>query len=374
MPRRSSPRAAIPTVLVLVLALCLLAVPAAALAETQVPSSYLIEGVPQYQQLQAHGCGAAAEQMVLDHWGPFVAQQSVYDAARTWKGTSLPDLARAGQLSSGSLMRGDFFPSAVTWGYPSRALGYGAFYYAASAPWLDQLKAVVAQGYPVICLTDWLPGVYGPHYRVVVGYDDAKGVVILRDPWGREFKGDMDYQGAMNQKAAYDRQGQFAGWEWSYADFQAVWSLSTNAWGVSGLNYGAVLIAPWKVTVQAPEHAIEPGATFPVHVSMTYPCPAPFGSIGFPVFTAESVWVDFSLPEGFTTAGDVISLGVPLPAGATDGVTILVTAGDDPGPFTISAEASGKVTGELSWWRKYPGYSYADRIGGQGSATVTVAD
>ena len=29
---------------------------------------------------------AAAAQMVMDYWGPFVDQREVYNAARTWQG------------------------------------------------------------------------------------------------------------------------------------------------------------------------------------------------------------------------------------------------------------------------------------------------
>ena len=120
------------------------------------------------------GCGAAATQMVLDYWGPFVNQKAIYDSARTFHGSSLPDLARAGQFSALSFSAGDRFPSSQGWGYPAARLR--ELLLRAAGPWLEQLKAVVAQGYPVICLTDWLPGVYGPHYRVVVGYNDAEGV------------------------------------------------------------------------------------------------------------------------------------------------------------------------------------------------------
>jgi hypothetical protein len=357
--------------LILVVALCLLAVPALAAAST--PDHYLIEGVPLYQQIQAHGCGAAATQMVLNYWGPFVDQKQVYDAARTWKGSSMPDLARAGQLSSGSWMMGDFFPSAQSWGYTNRGLGYGSFYYASATPWLAQLKAVVAQGYPVVCLTDWFPSVYGPHYRVVVGYDDAEGVVILNDPWGRELKGDMDYQGSGNQNAAYDRQGNFAGWKWSYADFLSVWGLSTDHWGVPGLNYGAVLIAPWKVTLAAPT-SVQPGETFTVAAHFTYSCAAPFATGGFPGFTAQKVWTEFGSPRGFTSTGQTIALNQPLAAGESATLLYQATAGSTPGDYAITATASGLVSGSLGTWRSYPAYDYSDRVGGSDTVSVHVGD
>jgi Peptidase_C39 like family len=368
MSRRPRKRILVLATVVLAFSLCLLALPGLATATT--PDAYLIDGVPFYQQIQAMGCGAAATQMVLDYWGPFVNQKAIYDSARTFHGSSLPDLARAGQFSLLSYSAGDRFPSADGWGYDSRPLGYGGFYYAQQAPWLERLKAVVAQGYPVICLTDWLPGVYGPHYRVVVGYDDAKGVIILNDPWGRELKGDFDYQGSGNQNAAYDRQGEFVGWKWTYADFLSVWKLPSDGWGVPGANYGAVLIAPWQVQIDAPA-VVAAGASFTAHVTVTYPCAAPFATDGFPTFPAAESQVRLDLPAGFS--GGAVSLGT-MTAGETKTVAVTIVAGAAAGTFDIGATASGLVSGSLGIWRSFPAYEYQDVIGGSASDRVTVTD
>ena len=350
--------------------LLLSTVPLAAAAD--VPSKYLIENVPLYQQIQAVGCGAASLQMVLNYWGPFVNQKAVYDAARTSSGTSLPDVARGGQFSSLSFSAGIRFPAADGWGYPGRPLGYAGFYYAATTPWLGQLEAVVAQGYPVIVLTDWLPGISGPHYRVIVGYDDTRGVIILNDPWSREFKGDMDYQGSTNQNAAYDRQGKFAGWEWSYSDFLSVWKLSTAGWGIPGMNYGAALVAPWKLSISAPD-SVAAGQTFPVKITITYPCPAPFGTGGFPTFPAANAGLKLTLPAGFGIVGgsDSVALGTMI-AGQTKTVTVTLKAGTHSGDALLGATVSGLVSGSLNAWRDYPAYAYQDQIGGVGSANVSV--
>jgi uncharacterized protein YfdQ (DUF2303 family) len=45
----------------------LLAQPAA--AQAAIPSSYQIKGVPDYNQLDSSGCGAASMAMVFDYWG-----------------------------------------------------------------------------------------------------------------------------------------------------------------------------------------------------------------------------------------------------------------------------------------------------------------
>ncbi len=182
--------------------------------------SYIIQNVPLWQQQQALGCGAAAAQMVMDYWGPFVDQREVYNAARTWQGTAVGrrrprravQRARAGRPATTS-------PASQDWGYTERPWATPASTTARVTPWLDQLKAVVAKGYPVVCLTDWLPGVYGPHYRVVVGYDDTKGVVYVNDPWCRDLKSDIDVRGsyAPNESVQGDHYYNYA--EWTYSDW-----------------------------------------------------------------------------------------------------------------------------------------------------------
>src|SRR3989339_1961533 len=50
--------------------------PASALA-TDLPSSYKIEGVPLYQQIDAKGCGPVALQMIFDYYGEFIEQKEI---------------------------------------------------------------------------------------------------------------------------------------------------------------------------------------------------------------------------------------------------------------------------------------------------------
>jgi len=344
---------------------------ASAAGAGKIPSRYVIANVPLWQQQQALGCGAASAQMVMDYWGPFVDQREVYNAARTWQGTAVGDLARAGQFSMLSWPAGDNFPSVADWGYTERALGYAGFLYGQSTPWLDKLKAVIAQGFPVICLTDWLPGVYGPHYRVVVGYDDAKGVVYLNDPWCRDLKSDMDVRGsyAPNESVQGDRYYRYA--EWTYGDFLSVWQLPGDDWGLPGYRYCAVLVAPWKVQASAPA-SVAKGGKFSVTATVTYPCAAPFGSGAFPVFPATGTTVSLTVPAGFTvTSSPTVNVG-GLAAGASTRVTFSVKAGSSAGAFTYSVRSDGLVSGSLNAWQKYSAYSYTDRIGGAATGAVTV--
>jgi hypothetical protein len=370
----TTPRLAVVTVLLLLAVV--LATAAPALGAGTLPSRYVIQGVPLWQQQQALGCGAASVEMVMDYWGPFVDQREVYNVARTWQGSAVPDLARAGQFSSLSYPQGTNFPSVAGWGYAERPLGYSGFYYARTTPWLDELKAVVAKGYPVVCLTDWLPGVYGPHYRVVVGYDDSKGVLYVNDPWCREFKHDViDTKGSFAPNENVQGTKAWSYVEWTYADWLAVWQLPADDWGLPGWRYAAVLVAPWKTTVSAPASGRR-GSVVSVTASVTYSCAAPFGGAGWPAFPASDSRVDLTLPAGWTVVGGStgVTLGT-LPAGGTAKATmkVQVPAGAASGAYAIGATGSGLVSGSLGPWQKYDvPYSYTDRIGGSGSATVTV--
>jgi uncharacterized protein YvpB len=348
--------------------------PVVSAGQTQtVPASYKIQGVPLYQQIDARGCGAASLQMVFDYYGPLINQMEIYDAARSG-GTALPDMARAAQFSTMSTTAGDRFQQGETTGYRERAVGYAGFFYASSTPWLSQLKSIVAQGYPVIVLVNWLPNVYGPHYRVVVGYDDTKGVLMMNDPWSREFKNDMNYQGSTSQAAntsAWDVD--FGTFNMTYSDFLNIWALSTSGWGVPGLAYGAVLVTPWQVHINAPQK-VAPGKAFTVSATITYPCLAPFGSSSFPTFTASDFSATLSVGNGLSVQGSPIAVAKgTLSAAQQVTVSWTVRAGGAQGQDSLTVDATGIVSGSLGQWHDYPAYSYQDTIGGSGSSSVWVS-
>ena len=346
--------------------------PIVSAGQTTIPASYKIEGVPLYQQIDARGCGAASLQMVFDYYGPFINQMQIYDAARSG-GTALPDMARAAQFSSMSYTNGTRYEQGETQGYSERAVGYAGFYYASNTPWLPQLKSIVAQGYPVIVLVNWLPNVYGPHYRVVVGYDDAKGVLMMNDPWSREFKNDMGYQGSSSQAAnvnAWDVD--FGTFNMTYDDFLSIWALSTSGWGVPGLAYGAVLVTPWQVQITAPQ-AVAPGKAFTVTAKITYPCVAPFGSASFPTFPASDLKITLSVGSGLKVLGSSVMVAKgTLSAGQQVKVSWTVKAGSTQGLNSLDVSATGIVAGSLGPWHDYPAYSYQDLIGGTCSSSISV--
>jgi len=377
-----------PALVALLLALAVAAPAMAAdTATTDLPTSYIIEDVPLWQQVDAFSCGASAAQMVMDSWGPFIDQNEVRAAARTGRskapevarGTAVPDVARAGQFSFLSESIGEAYGETI-WGYSTRTLGYGAFYYGLEGGasedevlrWLDQLKAIVAAGYPVVCLTDWLPDMYGPHYRVVVGYDDAKGVIYFNDPWVREFRNDFGARGSFAQFKGEPSPSTYGYMEWSYEDWLDVWSLPGDDWGQPGYTYNAVLIAPWDVSIEAPA-AVAAGETFEVTATVTYPCPEPFASAGWPAFPASATTIALSLPDGWSVQGGGAEAPIgELLAGASASWTFTVTASGNAGEVALGATGSGLVYGSLEERAQFPAYDYTDLIGGSGEVTIAV--
>jgi len=349
---------------VLPLLAALLILPAAAAA---IPSSYQIKNVPEYTQLDSSGCGAACLEMVFAHWGPKIDYKEIVDVAESDTGTQLPSEVRAAQFSSASYAQGYKYPGYEVNGYTGRALGYGAFYYASTTPWLDQLKAIIAQGYPVICLTNWLPGVYGPHYRVVTGYNDKTDKLTVMDPypWGSDL-------------APYVNPNPFViDWLWPYSDFLSVWSLSTSDWGVPNLNYGAVVVVPWTMKVTVP-HVVHRDQQFRLRVTVSYPCPAPFGSSEFPQFGASSGVVRVAMAGGIHDmdgAGVVPLYGadfVTVQPGESPHVYLRLQAASRLGVFRLKVRATATVSGSISAWGYYSAYNYSDRIGVLGSTVVKV--
>jgi hypothetical protein len=338
------------------------------------PSEAFIDGVPLYQQIDAKGCGAVSLQMVFDYYGEFIDQREIYNAARSG-GTTLPDMARAAQFSSLSTTVGTRWADSTVTGYAGRDVGYAGFYYASDEPWLDEMKRILAKGYPVIVLVYWMADYYADdHYRVVVGYDDREGVLLINDGWSREFKMDQDYQGSTSQSAsdnAWDTD--FVPLKWPYDDFLDTWTCDTTIWGVPGMKYGGVFVTPWEVDICAPSTVL-PGEKFRVSAKITYPCLEPFGSVAFPTFPAEDLAVDLEAAAGLKICKepDLSEVGA-FEAGQSITLCWNLCACQNEGEYTFDISAEGLVSGSLEPWKDYPAYDYVDAIGGSASFTVTVA-
>lgn len=340
-----------------------------------IPSSAYIEGVPLYQQIDAKGCGAVSLQMAFEYYGPFIDQREIYNAARSG-GTTLPDMARAAQFSELSSPEGDRWPTEPISdiGYTNRPLGYAGFFYASTEPWLDELKYIVSQGYPMITLVEWLPDIEGPHYRVIVGYDDARGVLLIHDGWVREFKDDMCYSGSATQLSnEIARDTEFCAFEMTYEDFLKTWECPTDTWGVPGLAYGGVFVTPWEVEISSPSE-VAVGQEFTVSATITYPIIDPFGSSSFPTFDASDPVATLEVGDGLTVVGDpTISIADPLLAGQSATVSWSVEASSEASASTyLLVTGTGFVSGSLGPWHDYPAYDYADIIGGSGTVELSV--
>jgi tetratricopeptide (TPR) repeat protein len=124
-------------------------------------SGHLIAGVP-YEKWKARNyCGPACLAMVLDYW----AGAGSYSQERI--GADVYDPVSQGTYSSEMVL------------YP-RTLGFMTHSFRGDLP---SLKAVVSRDIPVIVLTKPIRELDKGHYRVVVGFDEAKRRIIFHDPY-----------------------------------------------------------------------------------------------------------------------------------------------------------------------------------------------
>jgi len=284
------------------------------------PSEAYIFSVPYHYQIKSYYCGPAALEMLFDFYGADIPQTQIADVARTARdGTYTPDMVRAAHFSNLSTSVGKEMPENIT-GYTARKLGYAAFEYGGMT--LDELKSLIAAGYPIIVLTYW-------HFRVAVGYNNTH-ITFQDSYWGEMYN--MTY-------AAFDL-------DWDYS----------GHWGL--------FVGPWNVEVSNPRNVL-PGDIFNVTATITYPSPSPFPRDRYPASVANAT---VTLPTGLTlvsgeAAKKTIGAG-DLTAGKSINVTWTVRA-DSVGHYAISVEAEGKVAG-------FEPYSYEDRIGGFGQNIVAV--
>lgn len=316
------------------------------------PSSHMIENVPFHKQLTGVLCGAGSLEMVFDYWGPDIDQKEIADVARTSSsGTWTYDIVRTGHFSYLSSAMGYYYPHDVPEaGFTERALGYASFGYSSDDFWLDELKMLIANDFPVIVLMNYYPDGGGGHYRVVIGYDDIEEKVWFIDTWGRDIMRPSGFTGIIS---------------WSYDDFQMGWNYTE--YGTEHPYFGAIIM-PWTVEVSILGNA-KPGSSIMVNAEITYPCP---WFIDNSLFPACDVIAEISLPEGFTlkSGSAEVSLG-DMMAGSSTSVTWKVICGSTVDDKSISITAGGIVYGSVpdAHWagnkNYYPAYDYMDMIGGE---------
>ena len=136
-------------------------------------TGHLIQNVPFEKWLARNYCGPACLTMVLNYWagaGSFSQQRIAAD---------IYDSESQGTYSSELVL------------YP-RGLGFMSHSFQGDLP---ALKAVVGQDIPVVVLTKPIRQLEKGHYRVVIGFDEAKRRVIFHDPYfgERQAMSDADF-------------------------------------------------------------------------------------------------------------------------------------------------------------------------------------
>ncbi|MFN8475473.1 MAG: C39 family peptidase [Anaerolineae bacterium] len=155
--------------------------PTIAVVTPDTPASVLLDPVGRVWQT-LNNCGPASVSMILAYYGHRVSQADAQTALR-------PDPQQWGMLA------GAVPPYVAQFDLEARILDRGT---------IDNVKALLDKGVPVI-VAQWLSEANPlPHYRVVVGYDDARGVLIVNDP-------DLGFGRSM-----------------TYADFNDLWDVYNN--------------------------------------------------------------------------------------------------------------------------------------------------
>ncbi len=178
-------------------------------ATPDAPAHVLLDPVGRVWQT-LNNCGPASVSMVLAYYGHPVTQAAAQTVLR-------PDPEQWGMLP------GAVPPYVVQFGLDARILDHGTD---------DDVKALLDKSVPVI-VAQWLSEDNPlPHYRVVVGYDDAKGVFIVND-------GDLGF-----------------GRDISYKDFDGLWDVYNNLYlpiypHADAAEVQSILGSQWDYTVSA---------------------------------------------------------------------------------------------------------------------------
>lgn len=314
------------------------------------PDAYHIVGVPQHKQINALLCGPGALEILFDFWGADIDQKAIADVARSSsKGTYTWDMTRTGQFSYISEANGSYFSNdAPTAGFPQRQIGYASFNYSSDSFWWTELKALVASNIPVVLLMNYTPDEDTGHYRVIVGYDETKGVVYFMDPWDRD-------QGRLKNPDGTVT--------WTMADFKNAWNYSK--YGTMHPYWGAIMI-PWSVNLNTNGNT-KAGSILSVTANITYPCPRPFDCA---TYTAYNSSTDILLPQGMHLQKGLSSINIgDIKAGGSATVTWKVKLDTDRTGSWITVRAGGLVSGavpDVIWPGVfYPAYYYTDQIGGE---------
>jgi hypothetical protein len=323
------------------------------------PTSRILN-VPYFRQVTDFACGDASLQMLLAYWGVNVSQYTLMDVMRSTiaEGTSSFDLVRASHFSSLSSSTGRIYPDfAVKAGYPGHPIGLASFWHDSTKPWLNHLKDWIGVGVPVIALMHFEPnGTNDGHYRVVVGYDDDKKLIMMNDPWDR---------------------GTPRFLTWTENDFVMAWNYVEDDSPRVNPFFG---MTAYPFRIHASTHKIvspSQNVTLVVTANITYPCGEPWDCTSYPVsnLMASLTWNPKQLDQKtmrirfVNGTKQTTNLGHLSPKQTKTAHWFLQCPnGVCPREFaTISAYGviQGTVPDEFSDWnQREPAYDYIDAIGG----------
>ncbi|MGD8544022.1 MAG: C39 family peptidase, partial [Candidatus Bathyarchaeota archaeon] len=160
-------------------------------ASTYADGEKIILSVPYYKQQSQFYCEYASLEMVFDYYGVDIPQQELV-AVENMPGFQYASHGKATEYYWTAVVREAHFSNLSTsyescegftiTGYKERDLGYAAFWYGSwDGPWLEELKDLIDEGYPIIVLQWFDFYEEAGHVRVVIGYDDTTGEVIFHD-------------------------------------------------------------------------------------------------------------------------------------------------------------------------------------------------
>lgn len=129
--------------------------------KTEPAKGHLLKNVPFEKWLKRNYCGPACLAMVLNYWD----ETRPYDQAEIT--AAIFDSASQATYNSEMVL------------YP-RGKGFASCSFQGT---LETLKDLVGKGMPVIVLTKTIRQIAKGHYRVVIGFDDARGQIIFHDPF-----------------------------------------------------------------------------------------------------------------------------------------------------------------------------------------------
>jgi len=362
--------------------------------------------MPYHRQVTDYACGDGSSEMVHHHYGTDVDQRSIIDVLRTSSevGTLSDDIvrgARFSQFSSAPTTRPFPFPAEAPqagWN-KKRYFGYGGFLHRDNGCWSDELKAILASGYPVILLMHYSdPSQQDGHFRVAFGYDEEDEMFLLLDPWDRNNNDDSlplryskphpvtksvwpsgkHIRPYVLSKLPIQSDIQPRVVSYSTEQLCALWNYSELNGNMTNLPYYGAFVAPWQVTLTYVENV---DRSMTISANVTYLCPEPFCPTTDNTSTATNSSIMLSLPPNMKLINDkaslLIELGDVMPQDSLS-VSWVVSVQDSLSKSeeqsSISVHAYGLIRSSVPdmWLDTHTlyaaGYQYQDIIGG--TATV----